>query len=339
MTTVQKDKSIENEKPFGDLPKGWDSALLKTLATLRKGKKPNRLDETFWPGSIPYIDIEAFEKGNIRRYADSESSTLVDKGEIIVVWDGARCGHVGKAPKRGALGSTLGAMEPVLIHPDYILRFLQSSYDTINTNPRGIGIPHVEPELFWNLEVPLAPLAEQKRIVAKVEELLARANSAKERLAKVSMILKRFRQSVLAAACSGRLTADWRDNATSVTPVDQTIHEILQQREEEWIEANTSKKYKRPQDVKIDGLQALPEGWKYVSSDTLISFVTSGSRGWAKYYAESGPIFIRVGNLDHDTISPNFTGVQHVNPPAGQERDRTQLNWGTYLFPSQLMWV
>jgi type I restriction enzyme S subunit len=211
MTIVQKDMFIEDETPFGELPEGWESTPLKTLANFRKGKKPNRLDETSWAGAIPYIDIEAFERGNIRRYADPESSVFVDKGEIIVVWDGARCGHVGKAPQNGALGSTLGIIEPILIHPDYILRFLQLSYDTINTNPRGIGIPHVEPELFWNLELPLAPLTEQKRIATKVEELLARVNTTKDRLAKVSMILKRFRQSVLTAACSGRLTADWRD--------------------------------------------------------------------------------------------------------------------------------
>jgi type I restriction enzyme S subunit len=193
-----------------DLPEGWGSAPIKILATLKKGKIPNKVDKIPWPGAVPYIDIEAFEKGNIRRYADPKASTLVDEGEIIIVWDGARCGHTGKVPKSGALGSTLGIITPILIHPDYILRFLQLSYDTINTNPRGIGIPHVEPELFWNLEVPLAPFAEQKRIVAKVEELLARVNATKERLAKVSLIFKRFRQAVLAAACSGRLTEDWR---------------------------------------------------------------------------------------------------------------------------------
>jgi len=55
--------------------------------------------------------------------------------------------------------------------------------------------------------------------VAKVEELLARVNAAKDRLAKVSMILKRFRQAVLAAACSGRLTADWRNKNPNVDPV------------------------------------------------------------------------------------------------------------------------
>ena len=101
MMIVQKDKVIGKEMPIGELPEGWESTSLKTLATLRKGKKPNRLDTYAWLGAIPYIDIEAFERGNIRRYADPESSALVDEGDIIVVWDGARCGHVGKAPKNG----------------------------------------------------------------------------------------------------------------------------------------------------------------------------------------------------------------------------------------------
>ncbi|MBI4567673.1 MAG: restriction endonuclease subunit S [Planctomycetes bacterium] len=59
-------------------------------------------------------------------------------------------------------------------------------------------------------DVPLPPLAEQKRIVAKLEALLARVNAARDRIARVPAILKRFRRSVLAAACSGRLTEDWR---------------------------------------------------------------------------------------------------------------------------------
>jgi type I restriction enzyme S subunit len=58
--------------------------------------------------------------------------------------------------------------------------------------------------------LPLPPFAEQKRIVAKVEALLARVNAARQRLARVPAILKRFRQGVLGTACCGFLTADWR---------------------------------------------------------------------------------------------------------------------------------
>src|SRR6185295_6565285 len=60
-------------------------------------------------------------------------------------------------------------------------------------------------------EVVVPPLGEQRRIVAKLETLLGKVDASQQRLAKIPVLLKRFRQSVLAAACSGRLTADWRE--------------------------------------------------------------------------------------------------------------------------------
>lgn len=94
---------------------------------------------------------------------------------------------------------------------DFLYHYVKSQFDAVNSNTRGTGIPHVDPEIFWNLDVPLAPLAEQRRIVAKLEKLLDKVNASQKRLGRIPRILKRFRQSVLAAACSGKLTADWRE--------------------------------------------------------------------------------------------------------------------------------
>jgi len=79
-----------------------------------------------------------------------------------------------------------------------------------NHHSTGVQLPRISFGKLAELDFPLPPFAEQQRVVAKVEALLARVNAARQRLAKVPVILKRFRQSVLAAACSGRLTADWR---------------------------------------------------------------------------------------------------------------------------------
>ena len=72
------------------------------------------------------------------------------------------------------------------------------------------------------LTIPIAPLNEQRRIVAKLEKLLGKVETSEQRLTKIPVLLKRFRQSVLAAACSGQLTADWRqdniaDSYSSIT--------------------------------------------------------------------------------------------------------------------------
>ncbi len=74
--------------------------------------------------------------------------------------------------------------------------------------------------------VTLPPLAEQRRIVAAVEALLAAVSSARVRLERVPATLKRFRHSVLAAACSGRLTADWRTGDDVLHQPDAEMPEI-----------------------------------------------------------------------------------------------------------------
>jgi type I restriction enzyme S subunit len=100
------------------------------------------------------------------------------------------------------------------IDPHYVYRFLaQSSVrQAAKENFTGTAGQSRVPTVFIeDLELPLAPLAEQRRIVAKLEKLLGQGDACQQRLVKLPTLLKRFRQSILAAACSGRLTADWRE--------------------------------------------------------------------------------------------------------------------------------
>lgn len=196
------------------LPKGWATVRLGEIVTARKGKKPYAVRSTPDNGFVPYLDIQAIEKGEISTYAEAASSRLATPEDVLVVWDGARSGWVGLG-REGAIGSTIMALQPKVGDRNYLYRWLQSQFQQINTNTRGTGIPHVDPEVFWNLEVPLAPLAEQRRIVAKLERLLGKVDACQQRLARIPVLLKRFRQAVLAAACSGRLTADWRAQRTT----------------------------------------------------------------------------------------------------------------------------
>jgi type I restriction enzyme S subunit len=114
--------------------------------------------------------------------------------------------------------------------------------------------------------------------------------------------------------------------------VEDTIAQIQARRQELWKSNHGSAKgYEPPRNVDADGLCDLPEQWEYVSSDCLFFFVTSGSRGWAKYYSDSGPLFLRVGNLDHASIALDLSEVQHVNPPVGLEGGRTRVKRGDIL--------
>lgn len=77
--------------------------------------------------------------------------------------------------------------------------------------------------------------------------------------------------------------------------------------------------------------EPLPAGWTWRAGSDLFSFVTSGSRGWAKYYAESGPLFLRIGNMDRLTIRLDLSDVQHVSPPPAREGVRTLVTPGDVL--------
>jgi len=119
-------------------------------------------------------------------------------------------------------------------------------------------------EAFLATEVVLPPLNEQLRIVDKLEKLLARVNNCKERLDKIPSLLKRFRQSVLAAACSGRLTADWREKNPDVEPMSELLKRIKKERVmEKSTKKKISKKLKHQEEKTfvITDLPNLPLGW------------------------------------------------------------------------------
>lgn len=82
-------------------------------------------------------------------------------------------------------------------------------------NREGTTVQSVQMETLKSFVLPIPPMAEQKRIVAKLEKVLAKVDASRARLEKIPVMLKRFRQSVLAAACSGKLTADWREEKNS----------------------------------------------------------------------------------------------------------------------------
>ncbi|GAK59895.1 subunit S of type I restriction-modification system [Candidatus Vecturithrix granuli] len=84
-------------------------------------------------------------------------------------------------------------------------------WDFIRESQSGIAVPNVNASKLSNLSIPLPPLKEQRRIVAKLDALLPKVKHVQTRLAKIPGIVKKFCQSVLAAACSGRLTEDWRE--------------------------------------------------------------------------------------------------------------------------------
>jgi type I restriction enzyme S subunit len=188
------------------IPEHWKVVRLGDYAKVEKGKKPKLISNRKTKEcSIPYINIKAFERNIIDEYTDGIGCVICEDNDFLMVWDGSRSGYVGKAIK-GALGSTLVRIKLPEIDHNYAYYFLQSKFIEINTKAKGVGIPHVDPNLVWNYILPLPPNSEQQQIVSKIEELFSELDKGKQHLETVHQQLKTYRQAVLKGAFEGRFT-------------------------------------------------------------------------------------------------------------------------------------
>lgn len=92
---------------------------------------------------------------------------------------------------------------------------------------KGIGIHHLGAQGLANWHVAVPPLDEQQRIAGKLDALLVRVDACRQRLDGLPVALQRLRQSVLRAAATGRLTADWREKRAVAPPRSATVGEVL----------------------------------------------------------------------------------------------------------------
>jgi len=79
-------------------------------------------------------------------------------------------------------------------------------------------------------------------------------------------------------------------------------------------------------------LGLVPIEWDETNVGTVSTLITSGPRGWARYYSNAGAKFIRIGNLTREHVNLRLEDMQFVSPPDGAEGNRTQLNLGDVLF-------
>ena len=163
----------------------------------------------------------------------------------------------------------------------------------------AVGQRRVPKVWLQDVSIPLAPLPEQHRIVAKIESLLARLDEGLATLKRAKTNLERYRASVLKAAVEGRLTAQWREVNPPKESGEKLLEQILAERRQRWeteqlakFEAkgkrppkNWEKKYKEPVAPDTSELPGLPEGWCWVTLPQLGDF----GRGKSKHRPRGDP--------------------------------------------------
>lgn len=192
---------------MNSIENGWPLLKLKQICVGYKGKKPKQE----FPSKenidlIPYINIQAFEKKIVHSYVFEDDVVVAQPGDLLVVWDGARFGLTGIAEEKGGVGSTLMCLKSPVMLPKFLYYYLQSKYSYINSRPKGVATPHVDPEIFWNIDVPIPSLREQSLIVELLDSTTRDITLTKGYILEAFGKAAQLRASILNDAITGNLT-------------------------------------------------------------------------------------------------------------------------------------
>ncbi len=203
---------------MSELPKGWVYTTIGAITSAIEQRPPNN------DGTFKYVDIASIDRQTKKiidpqilhsKEAPSRARKVIEAHDVLVSMTRPNLNSVAMVGSElhGEIASTgFDVLRADQIDARWLFNTVRSPnfVDAMSSLVQGALYPAIKVADIRSYELPLAPLAEQKRIADKLDTVLARVDACRERLNRVPLILKRFRQSVLAAATSGKLTEDWR---------------------------------------------------------------------------------------------------------------------------------
>lgn len=204
---------------MSQLPQGWSEVRLDSISKIVTGKTPSKKDKDNFGGNIPFV-----KPGDIlnQGYINSTVETITEKGaelvpsipkDSITVTCIGNLGRVAITKEKSATNQQINTAIPnEKVEPKYLFHYLRTIREWMENEASATTVAIINKTKFSAAPIRLpSSKADQKRIADKLDSVLAKVEVAQARLDKIPTILKRFRQSVLAAATSGELTKDWRE--------------------------------------------------------------------------------------------------------------------------------
>jgi type I restriction enzyme S subunit len=295
---------------MSEVPKGWAEATGKDLMRFVRGVAYKKEQASLEPqdGYSGVLRAGNIQGGEIREedmvYAPNEvisQEQRLQQGDVVVAMSSGSASIVGKAaqvqlPRPDlAFGAFCGVFRPGAPEmAPWLGSFFQTQAyrNVVSSVSAGVNINNLRADHILDLPIPVPPLPEQRRIVAKIETLMARSRAAREALGDIPARLDRYRQSVFNAAFQGELTEAWRKrNEGRFIPASDLLKKILVKRG-----SLVAKRHMVPVEPSTTDLPALPAGWVWASVDQVAFKIVDGVHKKPDY-VENGVPFVTVKNL------------------------------------------
>lgn len=313
----------DEEIPF-DIPENWVWTRLDTISSITSGGTPARTNPSFWGGNIPWVKI-----GDIKeKYVFSSEEKITVKGlnsssakvfpkNTILYTIFATIGTVGIL---GIEAATNQAVAGITFYGEYCLDYmyyvLVGLKDILVSKGKGMAQMNINQTILKNTPIPLPSLAEQERIVAKIEELMPlieEYGKAEEQLTKLNAEFPdKLRKSILQQAVQGKLTE--RD------PADEPAFELIKRiktEKEALIKSGKIKKEKPLPEITEDEKPFdIPDSWEWSNINSLFWVTKLAGFEYTKFFKK-------------ETISPDnevhIVRAQHVKMNRFIENDNEAI--------------
>ena len=316
---IKKEKQLaeipEDEIPF-DIPESWKWVKVGEIGSWGAGATPPRTNPAYYGGTIPWLKTGDLNDGLINEIPEFITDLALEKtsvrlnpvGSVLMAMYGATIGKLGILEIPATTNQACCACIPYNgIHNRYLFYYLMSMRRTYISMAEGGAQPNISKEKIVNSLFPLPPLAEQKRIVAKIEKLFPLVDRYAVAYEKLEQFNAKFpedmKKSILQYAIQGQLVEQRPEEGTG-----EELYQQIQAEKQRLIQEKKIKKEKPLAEISEDEIPFdIPESWKWCRMGSLGITQTGNtpSKAHPEYQGKDIP-FITPGDiLDGDICYEN----------------------------------
>lgn len=326
-----KEKKIKKEKllakiaddvvPF-DIPESWKWVKVGNIGSWSSGATPSRTNPAYYGGTIPWLKTGDLNDGFIKEIPEFITDLALEKtsvrlnpvGSVLMAMYGATIGKLGILDILATTNQACCACIPYEgIHNKYLFYFLMSMRRSYIGMAEGGAQPNISKEKIVNSLMPLPPLAEQKRIVAKIEELLPLVHRYAASYEKLEQFNAKFpedmKKSILQYAIQGKLVEQSAEEGTG-----EELYQQIQVEKQRLIAEKKIKKEKPLAEISEDEIPFdIPENWKWIRVGEIFAHNTGKAmNSTAKKVDKPGSVkrFITTSNLYWNSF--DFSSVKEM---------------------------
>ena len=325
---LKKEKPLppikSDETPF-EIPSNWKWIKFSNIIALQSGQDLTKDEYNDKSAGIPYMTGASNYNDDgsliINRWTETPKA-LAENGDILLSCKGT----VGKIAilsiDKVHIARQIMGIRVFIADNSYVSLFVKSAVNGIIAASKGL-IPGIERKDVLNLNIPLPPLAEQKRIVERVEEIFRLLDTIDEAQEKYSADAESLKAKLITAGIQGKLTKQLPSDGTA-----EELYQQIQAEKQKLIKEGKLKKEKPLPVIKDEEIPfEIPENWKWVRLSELTGKITSGSTpaGGKKgnAYVNEGYCFFREQNIYNDGIHTD--GMVYISEELLKTRENSTV--------------